>query len=361
MDLSNAENYYLWVNSGGMCAICKRKLILDDVGKKINIGERAHIIAKGKRGPRREHMEEYGLTEDRLDTPENLILLCETHHKIIDQNPEQYPPHELFRIKKEHEQFVQKRLELYGNSIVVIHKRKGGPIDHISIADQINCLLMDAVSLQEEFNDFSKEGWQEAKKKNEEFYTEVMKVKQKYDGATITVFPLSPIPLLVHFGKLISDTVPVEIYQYDRSKQVWVRSAPRDQEVKELELEVSFSPNESDILVVTIEITSKIRPSDVVTALENKPYKHLNIYIPEPKIDAVLFHHDVKRIKETFQNEILRLRQEHDVNEIHLFYAGPAGLAVELGRCINETMFPYVHLYHFNEREIPRYQYAFTI
>lgn len=360
IDLSSAEDKVLWLDSGGMCAICKKKLILDDVGDKVNIGERAHIIGKGTTGPRREFMEQYGYKEETLDDLSNLMLLCKICHKKIDSNEKNYPPEMLFKIKADHENMIRKRLEINGKSIVVIHKRKDGPIDHISLSSQIDSILIDAVSLQDEFTNFSQEGWQEAKRVNEDFYKNVMEVKKKYDGTMISIFSLSPIPLLIHFGKLVSDSVPVEIYQYDRSSQTWVRSENNGQIFEQTEVNVNFNQSESNILVITMEISSRIRKSDIAEILDQS-YNHVNISVGEPKIDAILYNKDVIKIKEKFREQVLYLQQKYDFKEIHLFYAGPAGLAVELGRCINEEMFPHLHLYHFKQRESPKYHHAFVI
>lgn len=48
-----------------------------------------------------------GLTERELNAPENLILLCPTHHDIIDGQHESYPPNLLKRWKQEHEAKVK--------------------------------------------------------------------------------------------------------------------------------------------------------------------------------------------------------------------------------------------------------------
>ncbi|MBY0037452.1 hypothetical protein H7U08_12935 [Bacillus cereus] len=46
---------------------------------------------------------------------------------------------------------------------------------------------------------------------------------------------------------------------------------------------------------------------------------------------------------------------------MHLFYAGPAGLAIEIGRGINLNIWSEVCLYQYNNRMSPNYQYALSI
>ncbi|VDG20799.1 hypothetical protein MUDAN_BIHEEGNE_03517 [Lactiplantibacillus mudanjiangensis] len=40
----------------------------------------------------------------------------------------------------------------------------------------------------------------------------------------------------------------------------------------------------------------------------------------------------------------------------HLFYAGPAPLAVAVGQQLNPTMYPPTQLYEFRAKEKPRYK-----
>jgi hypothetical protein len=45
-----------------------------------------------------------------VDTYANIILLCRTHHKTVDDQPNHYTVERLRRIKAEHEKWVEDRL-----------------------------------------------------------------------------------------------------------------------------------------------------------------------------------------------------------------------------------------------------------
>ena len=77
---------------------CHKKLIAED-GKTV-IAKICHIEAARKGGPRfRESMD-----DDERRSYENLILLCDEHHQIIDkkENEKEYPPQLLRKWKAEH-------------------------------------------------------------------------------------------------------------------------------------------------------------------------------------------------------------------------------------------------------------------
>lgn len=97
----------LYAKAAGRCALCPefKSVFMDGVhGVQIsnkNMSEAAHIIAQRKEGPRGK--EPY---DGDIDGYENLILLCPTHHKAIDDNPENFSSDWLRAKKKELEQRI---------------------------------------------------------------------------------------------------------------------------------------------------------------------------------------------------------------------------------------------------------------
>jgi hypothetical protein len=71
----------VWSEAGGRCSIC-RVLVLtpgtEDDDPSV-FGELAYIVAKSPGGPR-----SGGLGADKLDLHEDRMLLCNKHHKQVD-------------------------------------------------------------------------------------------------------------------------------------------------------------------------------------------------------------------------------------------------------------------------------------
>lgn len=72
------------------------------------IGEECHIVAREDDGPRGNST----LPEESRDLYDNLILLCNIHHKVIDDQVNTYSVEKLKEIKKDHEQWVKKSLDI---------------------------------------------------------------------------------------------------------------------------------------------------------------------------------------------------------------------------------------------------------
>ncbi|PSL91596.1 HNH endonuclease [Pseudomonas sp. R9.37] len=103
----------LYAKAAGRCAMCpnyesvfKDTICSVEISNK-NMSEVAHVIAQSKKGPRGED----GYTGD-IDDYDNLVLLCPTHHKAVDDNPSSFPSSWLRAKKKELEQWVNNSLQL---------------------------------------------------------------------------------------------------------------------------------------------------------------------------------------------------------------------------------------------------------
>lgn len=106
MTISQKDLRILYQQSGNRCAFpgCTKLLVYreDPASAPTPISEVAHIVAKSLDGPRGS----YPLPTEARDLYDNLILLCEEHHHIVDDNPASYPVEMLCRWKTEHEKLV---------------------------------------------------------------------------------------------------------------------------------------------------------------------------------------------------------------------------------------------------------------
>ena len=113
MAISQKTIKLLWANAAGRCAFpdCGALLCMPESGKAApyTIGEMAHIRGE-KRGANRHDPSQS--TEQR-DGYANLILLCPTHHTLIDkpENAAAYSVNLLLNMKLQHNRDVEDRLK----------------------------------------------------------------------------------------------------------------------------------------------------------------------------------------------------------------------------------------------------------
>jgi hypothetical protein len=98
--------------SGNICAFPDCHLLLTANGTPddpvVVLGEMAHIVAESPNGPRGDSP----LTTEQRNRYENLILLCNQHHQLIDSKEAlpKYTVERLHAMKEAHEQWVRRTL-----------------------------------------------------------------------------------------------------------------------------------------------------------------------------------------------------------------------------------------------------------
>ncbi|MEU1548947.1 tetratricopeptide repeat protein [Nocardia sp. NPDC005745] len=105
-----SEQRKLFQRCGNVCAFpdCMRKLTADATldDPLVVLGEIAHIIAESNNGPRGRSP----LTKAQRNRYDNLILLCNQHHQLIDSQPDTWTTSRLREMKAAHEDWVARRL-----------------------------------------------------------------------------------------------------------------------------------------------------------------------------------------------------------------------------------------------------------
>lgn len=110
MGISLKTHKLLWAGSGSRCARCKRQVVEDETltDDPSVVGEEAHIVSKKADGPRFDHP----LPMEQRDDFDNLVVLCNTCHKVVDDQILHHTVELLRNMKREHEAWVRQTLDV---------------------------------------------------------------------------------------------------------------------------------------------------------------------------------------------------------------------------------------------------------
>jgi hypothetical protein len=88
MAISQAEQRIIQQKSGNRCAFpnCRRLLTANSTpeNREVVLGEMAHIVGESMDGPRGDSP----MTLVERNRADNIILLCNIHHQLIDRQPD---------------------------------------------------------------------------------------------------------------------------------------------------------------------------------------------------------------------------------------------------------------------------------
>ncbi len=117
MTISLKTQKMLWGRSASRCSFpkCKKELVMDATltDDESLVGEACHIVARSEDGPRGVS----NLTSEQRDKYANLVLMCNMHHKVIDDQPEHYTVDMLQNFKAKHETWVNQSLSIHDPNI----------------------------------------------------------------------------------------------------------------------------------------------------------------------------------------------------------------------------------------------------
>lgn len=351
----------VWLRSGGRCEYpqCNVALWRDDITlTQMNRAYLAHIVADSPGGPRGDPVLSPQLAKD----PSNIMLLCDTHHRLIDRDDVQGHPVELLsEYKEEHEDRIERQtaiqtnlrteLLLFGTKI----KERRGLVNYADARDAVlpnrypasdSGILIDLADIDVAEDD-------------PEFWTAVPKIVDRKlsrflgDGVGptgrpinhLSVFALAPIPLLIHFGKCLGDTVPADVFQRHRGGAPW-RWEPLKDEGFDYTI---FTPDPAEKhggrVALNLSLSGVIHDAEIDRALGERVPTY-TVTIAEPRRDFLQAQEQLELFRREWYALLGQIRSKHGEDcEIHLFPAIPVAIAVEIGRSLLPKADPRIIVY----------------
>ncbi len=368
--MKKREIHKLIADSGGRCSFpgCGEKLIFQYEDRTfVKLVEFCHIIGESPKGPRGDLTKSELMAQD----PENIILLCVKHHKIVDNNEREYPVERLKQMKENHIQWVNERLDGLKEQTwtLLIHS---GNITGTGVPNLDKELIFRdfyGTHIIEEIEEFIFEefltetkNWIEFKNNQENWWQNFKNQDNK--PKKFLICSLNFIPLVIQLGYLIHDTFTTDIYQYHREETTWkwrfFDEAKSSQDFFLIEI-----PNVEDSTIqeiaLSISISGNVNDDDIFEAVHNN-IKIVRFKVEEIDRNWLKYKEQLIDFQKNYINLIDTLNQLYkNLKEIHLFYAGPTPIAFIIGSSINPTIHPKFILYNYYAKYTPKYSRAFEI
>jgi len=388
--ISKQTRWKVWLKSGGRCEYrgCNKPLWRDDeTMKQMNRAYLAHIIADSPDGPRGKEE----LSDELSDDFENIMLLCDTHHRLIDREEvEEHPPELLREYKREHEERIERLTGIesdHGTHILLFGTKIGthrGAVNH----DQARQAVLPGRypnterGIRLDLNDTgidesSSAYWPAVKEAVDSQVGRLVDRKEGPKGKTIehlSVFGLAPIPALAYLGRRIGDTIPADVYQRHRETGDWqwaeeredpcsyIVDQPSDDGIGKKGANGSSTRTEegSESVAVRLSLSGDVQRAGVEKALGYRPPLY-TITIDEPGRDFLDSEKELERFRKEWMSLLAEIRGAHGANvEIHLFPAVPNSVAIEIGRTQLPKSDPPISVYDHN-REKGGFIHALTL
>ncbi|MBL0385621.1 HNH endonuclease [Tumebacillus sp. ITR2] len=332
----------LWVMAAGRCQYegCNQTLYTDTITKKdFNIAYIAHIVADRPEGPRGDEV----LSDKLKSDISNLMLMCDTHHRLIDQEDEEgHPVEKLQEMKRKHEQRIQmltsikedrqSHVLLYGANIgqhfapVSWERAKEAMLPEFYPAEKTAIELgLRNSSFQDEEDFF----WEmERQNLRRHFLDKVKRRMESGELSKLSVFALAPQPLLVELGTLLSDIPAADVYQLHREPANWCWQ-PHPEPFSYTVIEPTAISRK---IALNLSISATIDNSRIAKVVGEET-SIWTMTVETPNNDFLRSKQQLSLFRQEFRLLMDRIKAVHgEDSELHVFPAVPVAIAVEIGR-----------------------------
>jgi len=313
----------------------------------------AHIVADSADGPRGDSVRSPLLAKSL----ENLMLMCGTHHKLIDVDAAADHPEPVLRaMKTEHEARIalvagisEERAShvlrfgasIGANEALVSTKAifAAMPPDHHPASGQ----TIDLEMIGHAFQDNDPAFWATQQTNlQRNFASRVSGRIERQEIRHLSVFALAPQPLLIELGRLLYEIVPAVVHQRHREPATW--NWQRDRPF------VTYHTGEpaagrANSVALKLGVSGTIT-DDRIERVLGEDVAIWSLCADEPYNDIVRSPEDQAGYRNALRRLLDRIKARHGEGvPIHVFPALPASLAVETGRVWMPKADPELRIY----------------
>ena len=334
----------LWARAAGRCEYrgCNKVLIGDLISgcEDKNFGFVAHIVADTPSGPRGDAVRSTQLSDD----VNNLMLLCATHHKLIDvDEKEQHPEERLLLMKTEHERRIETTTDITherASHVLRYAARIGNRETPMAYEEVAAGMLPERYPAEgrrtidieirgTDYRDHEPQYWRfQTENLRRQFARKVQERIESRGMGHLSVFALAPQPLLIELGRLLGDVVPVDVYQLHREPRGW-----RWQDNgKEIEFEMRRPETVAGPVALVLAVSATVNNERIVDVLGSN-VAVWTIQAKKAHNDAMKRRSDLRKFRQLVRGVLNDIKATCGEREtLNLFPVLPVSAAVEVGR-----------------------------
>lgn len=335
----------LWAAAAGRCEYenCNAPLLGDLISGKAQLNKAyiAHIVAAEPDGPRGDPIRSPALAKK----VENLMLMCDPHHRLIDREDVMgHPEARLLAMKAAHESRIETLTSLKQDrsSHVLLYAARIGEHDcpvNIEAAKtalmnrgrypaENQPLALDVVGCPYQSNDPNYWKFQIDALRTQ-FQSAVRQRIARGSVSHLSVFALAPQPLLVELGRLLSDIRDCDVYQLHREPPGWSWANTDGLDLRSSSSELAVHGGR---IALKLALSATVSDDRIRAALGGT-VPIWSITVEAPHNDVLQSADDLSRLRAALRKTLDRIKAQHgEDSEIHLFPAAPVSAAVEVGR-----------------------------
>ncbi|WP_050419777.1 SAVED domain-containing protein [Bradyrhizobium tropiciagri] len=361
----------VWARAAGRCqyAGCNKLLIGDQISGAANANTAyiGHIVADSPDGPRGDPIRSPLLAHD----PDNLMLVCDVHHRVFDREMvAEHPEEVLTAMKRRHEARIRTVTAIdedFGSHIIRYAARIGTNESPVAKGDLKWAMIPDRYPFDDgwidldlatlDLPDHDPDFWRTHVRNLRSGFAEKVRGRmERQEIRRLAVFGLAPIPLLFELGRLISDIATAEVRQLLRSPKGW----KWDPDGRPIEFDVKRPSRTDGPVALKLEVSAPIADDRIVSVL-GAGAAIWSIAAGGAHNDIMRRPIDLAEFARLFRSTLDEIKYASGENcVVRIFPAVPVSVAVEAGRSWQPKAHPTLEVYDQN-RKLGGFIHAHTL
>lgn len=361
---------WIYARSGGICEFegCDAALFKDDRDHFGYYGYLAHIVAAKANGPRGDA----ALSVVLAQSPSNIMLCCDIHHRLIDKvDPDSYPRERLEAMVAAREIWRAHQVKTLAWPVVHalafigdIAGRTTTFSQHDARKALMEAQLMPTSERVVEYflrdsqggNDVNDPGYWSSFLRT--FRAQILHVHDALRGhgtfgaqaEQLAIFPLGNMPAMLLGGWLVGEARRVELFSFRRSKGTWLH--PKS----EIPTTFTWTPPAEALqkggkVLITLELTAEITDAALNEELLAMP--RIRIQPSAYGVDVVALPASMEKYREACQKAWAYAVDVLKASEVSVCTVAPAAAVFAFGMKLQSRLHPRVHMYQMAPQKPP--------
>lgn len=374
--ISESTAREVWHAAAGRCMYrgCGQDLGTTPLStKQARIAYLAHIVASDPNGPRGDPASSHALSDD----PENIMLMCDAHHRLIDRiDVAGHPPDYLREMRQEHKCMVSKMLDglafprtqailLLGDIANIPTVASETDIRASMLARRLGLLPDVKYSIRRTHRDdrVRSDFWNNLLHEHEpEIRDFVQLAKQSPSNGNLlpdvlALFSLHLVPILVLAGRIMGEARQIEVFQYDRHRKTWQWDSEATPQPANAFKIVGIDSNHVDEVLLSIELTANIDeqalPINIAFPVHEGRIPWIRIIASQPNHGCINHPDDLNQFTSIAREAVRIIQDEIRPSRVHLLGVSPASTLFRFGQLLQAGHHPTYDIYDRPDHKYP--------
>lgn len=349
----------VWGRAAGRCQYtnCGKRLDQDLVSGELgkNFAYLAHNVASSPGGVRGDP----DLSPDLADDPNNIVLMCDVHHRVIDdpQNVEAYSVEALRAMKLASERRIDRLLSnpaAPATHVLRMSATVGDNETAIPWRDCVDAVVPACLLADDRPIDIKLQGMEHKDSDPDYYVIEIGNLRRRFDREIrnrfetgemehLSVFGFAPMPVLMELGRLLSDLQATKVYARHREP---VPSWTWPNDGTPLVFETVMGAPGPKTVALKLCISADIADERIATAMPNQNVSIWTIRSDRFGTSVLRNDNDLSSFRMEVGKTLDSIRSQHGPDvDLAVFPAVPAACAIEFGRTWQPKAHPSFRIY----------------